>query len=120
MRERALIAFADVRKARREAPDPPPPRALARALAFPVGESWRQRSYGDLLRSINLPDEAARAFRRSLALDPDQLDARFNLGFVYWSLNQREQAIAEWKEVLRRDPTDVRVQQVLSRATGGK
>jgi hypothetical protein len=120
MRERALVAFADIRKARRQAPDPPPPTALSRALSFPVAESWRQRSYGTLLRSIGLQDEAATAFRRSLVLDPDQLDTRFNLGFAYWNLNERDAAIAEWKEVLRRDPTDTRVQQVLSRATGGK
>ena len=115
-----MIAFADIRKARRQAPDPPPPTALSRALSFPVAESWRQRSYGTLLRSIGLQDEAAAAFRRSLVLDPDQLDTRFNLGFAYWNSNQRDFAIAEWKEVLRRDPTDTRVQQVLSRATGGK
>ena len=120
MRERALLAFADIRKARAETPEPPPPSAWSRALAFPVGESWRQRSYGDMLRSIGLPDEAAAAYRRSLALDPDQLDTRFNLGMAYWGLDQRDRAIGEWKEILRRDPTDVRARQVLARATGGQ
>ncbi len=120
MRERALTAFADIRKARRDAPDPEPPSTWERTLTVPVAETWRQRVYGNLLRSIGLPDEAVRAFGRSLALDPDQLDTRFNLGFAYWSLNQRDAAIREWREVLRRDPTDARVQQVLSRATGGK
>ncbi len=118
MRVHALQAFAEVRKARALAPDPPPLTAWQRTLAFPVGESWRQRSYGSLLRSIGLPDEAVRAFRRSLALDPDQLDARSNLGFAYWTLNQRDAAIEEWREVLRRNPDDARIQQVLARATG--
>src|SRR5207249_2642970 len=80
MRERALIAFAEVRKARRDAPDPAAPSAWSRTLSVPVGETWRQRSFGMLLRNIGLPDEAARAFRRSLALDPNQVDAHFGLG----------------------------------------
>jgi hypothetical protein len=54
----------------------------------------------------------------TLALDPDQIDARFSLGFAYWSSDQREAAIREWREVLRRDPGNERVKQVLSRATG--
>ncbi len=116
MRERALLAFHEIRQARAHAPDPAPPSAWSRAVAFPVGEIWRQRSYGDMLRSIGLGDEAAAAYRRSLVLDPDQLDTRLDLGFVYWSLEQRDRAIAEWKEILRRDPTNEQAKQVLARA----
>jgi hypothetical protein len=43
----------------------------------------------------------------------------FSLGFAYWSSDQRDAAIREWREVLRRDPNDERVKQVLSRAVGG-
>jgi hypothetical protein len=118
MRERALRAFADVRAARQRMPDSAPPSAFARAVSVPVAEIWRQRSYGNLLRSLGFPGEAVTAYQRSLALDPDQIDARFSLGFAYWSSDQRDAAIWEWREVLRRDPGNERVQQVLSRATG--
>ena len=67
MREHALIAFADVRRARRATPDPPPPSALARALAFPVGESWRQRSYAELLRDSDQRSCALEFFSARLA-----------------------------------------------------
>lgn len=118
MRERALQAFAEIRRARAAAPDPTLPSAWQRALYVPVGEAWRQRSYGNLLRSIGLPDEAARAFRRSLALAPDEADVHANLGFAYWALNQRDAAVAEWRESLRLDPANARVADVLARATG--
>jgi tetratricopeptide (TPR) repeat protein len=119
MRERALRAFAEVRAERQQRPDPVPPNAFARALSVPVAEIWRQRSYGNLLRSLGFPGEAVAAYHRSLALDPDQQDARFSLGFAYWSSDQREAAIREWREVLRRDPNDEQVKQVLARAAGG-
>lgn len=118
MRERALSAFAEIRKARLREPDPPTPSAWDRLVSFPVAQSWRQRAYGDLLRSIGLPAEAVTAFRRALIYDPDQRDARTNLGFAYWTLNQRDAALAEWKEVLRRHPGDPQVIEILARAMG--
>jgi hypothetical protein len=117
-RERALRAFAEVRAERRRQPEPPPPSSLARALYVPVAEAWRQESYGNILRSFGFPEEAVTAYRRALALDPDQLDAHFTLGFALWDSGQRDAAIREWREVLRRDPSDQRVKQVLARATG--
>jgi tetratricopeptide (TPR) repeat protein len=118
MRERALVAFADVRAERRRQPEPPPPPFWRRALSVPVAETWRQRSYGNLLRSIGFPAEAAAAYRRSLALAPDQPDVRVSLGLAHWSLNQRDAAIAEWREVLRRHPDHAQARQILARATG--
>jgi hypothetical protein len=118
MRERALGEFNALRAARMAEPDPAPPSDLARMISFPVGEAWRQRSYGNVLRTFSFPDEAARAFRRSLALDPDQIDTRANLGFAYWELQRREDAIREWRETLRRDPTNRRVQDALARVAG--
>ena len=119
MRERALRAFLEIRKERERQPDPVPPSSLASALYVPVAEIWRQQSFGNLLRRIGYPGDAVAAYRRALALDPDRLDTRFSLGFAYWDSNQRDAALREWREVLRRDPSDARVQQVLSRATGG-
>jgi hypothetical protein len=119
MRERALIAFADVRNARRRAPAPEPPGVWERRLSVPLAETWRQRSYGNLLRSLGLPAEAVAAYQRSLALDPSQTDPRTSLGLAYWSLGRRDDAILAWRQVLSRDPADARAQQLLSSATGG-
>jgi hypothetical protein len=119
MRERALTAFAEIRKARQEAPEPAPPSSLARALSVPVAETWRQRSFGDYLRQIGAPGDAVSAFKRSLVLDPDQVEARFALGFAYWDSGRREDAIREWRELLRRHPENAQVKQVLMRAGGG-
>ncbi len=118
MRTRALLAFAEVRKARRAAADPPVPSAVEKALSFPVGEIRRLDSYGDMLRSIGLADEATTAYRRALALDPSETDTRLNLGMVYWSLNRRDDAVKEWREAERRDPIDPRPKQILARALG--
>jgi hypothetical protein len=118
MRERAQRLFAEVRAERQRTPDPAPPSSWARALSVPVADTWRLRSYGDVLRNFGLPAEAVTAYRRSLALDPDQIDVRFSLGFAYWSSDQRDAAIREWREVLRRDPSNERVKQVLARAGG--
>lgn len=119
MRERALLAFSEVRAARRSAAPPDPPTVWQRRLSVPVAETWRQRSYGNLLRSIGLPDEAAGAYQRSLALDPEQPDVRSSLGLAYWTLGRREDAIAEWRETVRQNPDDVRTADMLARATAG-
>ena len=120
MRLRAQAAFQEVKKERELTGNQGSTEsALARSLSVPVAETWRQRSYGNFLRQVGLPAEAARAFERSLALDPDQLDARLSLGFAYWDSGRREAAIREWRELLRRDPADAQVKQILMRAGAG-
>ncbi|MEO6029017.1 MAG: tetratricopeptide repeat protein [Candidatus Binatia bacterium] len=120
MRERATATFAEMRAERAREPEIELPTLFGHALSLPVGDVWRLRSYGNLLKTFGYADEAVTAYKRSLALDPDQTEARFSLGLAYWALNQREGAIREWREVLRRDPTDERVKQVLGRATGAR
>ena len=85
-RARDSRAFADVRRERQQRSDPAPPSALVRALAVPVAETWRQRVVRQDPAQLRLPDEAARRIERSLALDPEQIDARFALGFAYWNV----------------------------------
>jgi tetratricopeptide (TPR) repeat protein len=118
MRARAIAAFAEIRKERQAAPEPVPASTLERTLAVPVADTWRQRAYGDYLRQIGVPADAVTAYRRSLALDPDQAEARFALGFAYWDSGRREDAIREWRELLRRHPETAQVKQVLMRAGG--
>jgi hypothetical protein len=119
VRTRAQRVFADVQRERQQAGAAPVPSSLARVLAVPVAESWRQSAFGNFLRHMGYQSEAATAYERSLALDPGQIDARFALGFAYWYSNRPDAAKREWRELLRRDPGNARVQQVLARAEQG-
>ncbi len=119
-RERALGVFADVQRERQASGAPTPPGALARVLRVPVAETWRQRVYGNFLRNFGNQAEAAAAYERSLALDPDQVDARYSLGFAYWYSDRREAALREWRDLLRRDPTNERVRETIARVERGQ
>ncbi len=110
VRERATRAFAEL-QARRAAP---PARSVWSTLVRPVAEVKRQTAYGEFLRSMGKPAEAALAFERALALDPDVSDTRFKLGVAHWFSGKREQAIVEWRDLLRRDPSFERARAALT------
>ena len=115
-RERAERAFAERLAKRAQAPEPRPLSSLERVLHVPVAEIWRQRSYGNFLRSIGLNAEAAAAYRHVLALDPDRTDARFSLGLALWYSGEPQTAMREWREVLRREPTNENARRALADA----
>jgi tetratricopeptide (TPR) repeat protein len=48
--------------------------------------------------------EAAREFGESAKLNPNDVDARFRLGLVLWSLGQTDEALAQFSEALRIRP----------------
>jgi tetratricopeptide (TPR) repeat protein len=54
----------------------------------------------------NKPAEAAEDFRTAVKLMPDLLEARLNLGIALVNLGQRDEALAQFDEVLRRSPTN--------------
>jgi tetratricopeptide (TPR) repeat protein len=54
----------------------------------------------------NKPAEAAEDFRVAVKLMPDLLEARLNLGIALVKLGQRDEALAQFDEVLRRNPTN--------------
>ncbi len=118
LRERAERAFAARVAQRAQTPEPRPLSSLERALHVPVAEIWRQRSYGNFLRSIGLNAEAAAAYRRVLALDPDRTDARFSLGLALWYAGDPQAAVREWRDVLRRDPANENARRALADAEG--
>ena len=83
----ALAEFAD---AVRLAPD------LAQARFLHGLELGRQGN----------PATAAEEFRAAVKLMPELLEARLNLGIALVSLGQRDEALVQFDEVLRRNPTN--------------
>ena len=103
VRERAERAFAELRAGRRREPVPAPPSSLWRALSVPVAEIRRQSAYADFLRAIGQHLEAAEAYERALALDPDISETRFSLAMAYWFAGNRSKSVLELRDILRRD-----------------
>ncbi len=99
---RAQQRFAEILAHRRAAP-PPAPSAWD-AVVLPLEDLWRARAYGALLGAIARYDDAAAAYERVLAIDPDDADARFKLGLADWFGGKTAQAVREWRDVLRRTP----------------
>jgi tetratricopeptide (TPR) repeat protein len=55
-------------------------------------------------------DDAARYLEESLALDPENVEARYHLGRVRYQQNRFDLAIAAFQEVLRREPGNVKAE----------
>jgi tetratricopeptide (TPR) repeat protein len=118
MRERAERAFRDIEARRLQEPLAAAPGRLRRTLAFPLEDLQIQIGYGDFLRFIGRNLEAVRAYQQALVLDPDSPDVRLALGGAYWFAGSREQAMEEWREILRRDPGFEGARKALAQASG--
>jgi len=55
-------------------------------------------------------DDAAHYLEQSLAMDPENVEARYHLGRVRYQQNRFQLAIAAFQEVLRRDPNHVKAE----------
>jgi tetratricopeptide (TPR) repeat protein len=55
-------------------------------------------------------DDAARYLEKSVATDPENIEARYHLGRVRYQQNRFDMAIAAFQEVVRRDPGNVKAQ----------
>ena len=120
VRERAERAFAETLAQRRQQPFPPAPGFFRRQLAIPVEDMQLQIGYGDFLRFLGKYAEAARAYQRVLLITPDDPDVRLSLGAAYWYGGDRDQAVSEWREILRRDPSFERARSALAEASRGE
>ena len=65
-------------------------------------------------------DQAANYLTRAVAADPDNLEARYYLGRVWFTLNRFAEAIKEFRAVLQRDPQHVKAQNNLGQALEGQ
>jgi tetratricopeptide (TPR) repeat protein len=70
-----------------------------------LGIAWTQK--GRL-------DRAMEYYAKSLQLNPDNADARYNLGGVYFTQNMPEKAIAEYRAAIRAMPNFVRAYDMLA------
>lgn len=109
----ARVAWAPPRAPSR----PVPPAEWPAALLF-YETLWQTEpghreagfTYAWLCQQLGRPGEAAGAYERLLRQHPDDADALYNLGHVYFSLRLYEQAQARWAAAQRLTPraSDVR------------
>jgi hypothetical protein len=105
-RERADRLFEELQGARGgDSEVAAAPRGLWDEIRVPVAAIHQERGYGAFLSAVGRPAEAARAYERALALDPEQPAVRTSLGFMYWQTGRPQEAVAEWREAVRRDPS---------------
>jgi tetratricopeptide (TPR) repeat protein len=61
-------------------------------------------------------DESTSHNRRALELNPNLIDARFNLGWALLKKGAYDEAVAQFEDVLRLNPQHERAQKALSSA----
>lgn len=61
---------------------------------------------GILINLYSDPRYAKKIFERILYLDPDNLSAKYSLGFAYFRLEDWDNALFYFQEVLKKDPTN--------------
>ena len=54
--------------------------------------------------NLGLHKEAIEAYKEAIRVDPDFLEAHFNLGISYGELNLNKEAVEAYKQVIRIDP----------------
>ncbi|MFQ6007969.1 MAG: tetratricopeptide repeat protein [Candidatus Zixiibacteriota bacterium] len=75
-----------------------------RALTI-QGESLDVRvDYGACLHGMGLPHRAMEEFRKVIRANPSHAIANFNLGIVFYDLNELDSARAYWHKTLQIDP----------------
>jgi tetratricopeptide (TPR) repeat protein len=66
-------------------------------------EAWN--NLGTVLADLEEHEEALKAFRKTLQLDPLYIDAHYNLADTLDHLGRDREARPHWKEYLRHDAT---------------
>jgi len=92
-----------------------------RALALQGDSPDVRVDYGACLHGMGLPHRAIEEFRRVTGINPSHAIANFNLGIVYYDLNETDSARVYWRKYLTIDPDGQAAQAArdLLRETGG-
>ena len=60
--------------------------------------------YANFLFDVAKYSEAVAAFQKVVALQPDNLDVRTDLGTALWNAGEKDKAMAEYQSILKADP----------------
>ncbi len=92
-----------------------------RALALQGGSPDVRVDYGACLHGMRLTHRAIEEFRRVIDLNSSHAIANFNLGIVYYDLNETDSARVYWQKYLTIEPNGQVAQAArdLLRETGG-
>ena len=83
-------------------------KEFQRAIALSPNSSYTQYSYDYMVQSLlnlNRTDDAIKAYKQAIKLDPTNDSYRVNLGNIYFSINRYNDAAAEFKTAVNIDPT---------------
>ena len=83
-------------------------KEFQRSIALSPNSSYTQDSYDYMVQSLlNLDrtDEAIKAYKQAIGLDPTNDSYHVNLGNIYFSVGRYDDAAGEYKEAVRIDPT---------------
>ena len=78
----------------------------ARELAQPSVEAKTQYNAGVDFYKIGKYEQAISSFRKAIELEPDYIDAYFNLGTILEFLQQDDAALTVFKQIIVRNPED--------------
>lgn len=74
--------------------------AYKRALAIDSGSSDVAVDFGACLHGMGLDQRALEEFRKVLAHDPDHAICNFNMGIVFYGIDQKDSARVYWERML--------------------
>jgi len=83
-------------------------KEFQRSIALSPNSSYTQNSYDYLVQSLlklNRTDDAIKAYKQAIRLDPMNDSYHVNLGNIYFSVDRYKDAEAEYKAAVRLDPT---------------
>ena len=72
-------------------------------------EAFLYNEYGVTLKKLGRPSNAKAMYMKAIELNPDYIEARYNLGTVYMELHDPVPALKEFDIVIKNRPSDPKV-----------
>ena len=83
---------------------------LKNAVEQNPNDTTKLKEYADLLAEAHKKSEAVGYYQKILDVDPNRIDIRFSLSFIYYSFGDLKKAEEETNEILRIDPNNANAQ----------